>query len=380
MDLADVATDLLTCYPRLRIVAAVLVDRRGRTRPHRNPDVVHHAGPVVRPRRVGAAQTQILFGMHSTDSSDVTLFAGRARVYARCAFALRSDPNAVGAESLFDAALSNGLAIVVGSGWRGEEFVAQKPNKPGKPKVKFARSMLELLGAKARSQETTPADVELVPPQVRVDAISAQWDAAGEDAKSVTLTVTQHLTVPPEQHRPASEVEREPFAPRAHDHAVVRIETATLLEAIDIANAIRHGNESRGELEQRHLDALFALDEHPRLRGLLDEQIDAHQRGDSEADSIRAGIAQEYLSLLDNDEIARRVEAAGWYAPAPGDVGESLQDCPVCDQETLIPDGGVDDFGAGIVAGTCFVCGYRRSREQADREAWSIVLDRRDFR
>jgi len=34
---ADVATDLLTYDPRLRIVAAVLVDRRGLTRPHRNP-------------------------------------------------------------------------------------------------------------------------------------------------------------------------------------------------------------------------------------------------------------------------------------------------------------------------------------------------------
>ncbi|MGW5722996.1 hypothetical protein ACWEVP_42970 [Amycolatopsis sp. NPDC003865] len=318
--------------------------------------------------------------MLSTDSPDVTLFAGRARVYARCAFALRSDPNAVGAESLFDAALSNGLAVVVGSGWRGEEFVAQKPNKPGKSRVKFARVMLELLATKARRQETTPVGAELVPPQVRVDAISAEWEATGEVAKSVTLTVTQYLTVPSEQHRPTSEVEREPFAPRAHDHAVVKVETAILLEAIDIANAIRHGNESSGELEQRHLDALFALDEHPRLRGLLDEQIDAHQRGDSEADSIRAGIAQEYLSLLDPDEIARRVEAAGWHAPAPGDVGEALQECPVCDQEALIPDGGVDDFGAGIVAGTCHVCGYRRSREQADREAWQIRLDKHQDR
>ncbi|QRP43072.1 hypothetical protein [Amycolatopsis sp. FDAARGOS 1241] len=165
----------------------------------------------------------------------------------------------------------------------------------------------------------------------------------------MTLTVTRHLAVPRDKHRSPTAAELQPLAPRAYDHEVVTIETAILMDAIDIANAIRHGNENHGELEQRHLDALFELDKHPRLNGMLDEEIEAYEHGDTEANNVRAAIAQDYLSLLDTTEIARRVEAAGWFAPAPGEVGEDLQDCPVCDQKALISEGGIDMYGIGTV-------------------------------
>lgn len=290
-------------------------------------------------------------------------------MYARCAFALKDDPNVVGAEALFDVALSNGLAVVVGSGWPGEEY---KPN--GSTQVKSAGVMLQDLKKKAQQQVVTPDGAELASPQVRVDEISAQKNAKGKVA-SVTLTVTPHLSVPRDQHRSPSEVERNPLAPRAYDYQVVRIDTAVLTEAIDVVNPVRHGKESSGELKQRHIDALLTLDEHPRLHGLLDEQIEAHERSDTAANSIRASIAEDYLSLLSQDEINRRVEAADWYAPAPGEPSEDLQDCPVCDNRTLIPEGGIDVFGVGIVTGTCLVCGYRRSSEQANREAKIRRLD-----
>ncbi|QRP43073.1 hypothetical protein [Amycolatopsis sp. FDAARGOS 1241] len=85
-------------------------------------------------------------------------------MYARCAFALKADPNVAGAESLFDAALSNGLAVVVGSSWRGEEFYPQKPNRPSKPRVRSAGDMLTLLATKATDKETTSAEPKLASP------------------------------------------------------------------------------------------------------------------------------------------------------------------------------------------------------------------------
>ena len=45
----------------------------------------------------------------------------RAREFAACAYVLRRDPSAGGAEALFDQALTNGLALIVAHSWPGEE-------------------------------------------------------------------------------------------------------------------------------------------------------------------------------------------------------------------------------------------------------------------
>ncbi|REH55230.1 hypothetical protein BCF44_101247 [Kutzneria buriramensis] len=309
------------------------------------------------------------------ESPDAALFRNRAQVYARCAFALQRDPDMAGAESLFDAALSNGLAVIVGSSWRGEEF-GSKTGKDGKLKVKFSRQLLDTLASKARSHAVTPAETELTVPQVRVDNIDAVWDATGANATAVTLTVTRFLDVPREQHQ-KHRSDGEPlsaFGPFPPSHDIVRVDVAALPEGINIANGIRHGNDAADELEQRHLDALFALDAHPGLDGLYDERIDATERDDIDADDLRVDIANDYLRLLTEDEIARRVDAADWLAPDPFE-DDGLQDCPLCGNCALIPDGGSDSFGMGIRAGICFVCSYRRSREQAEQEAMSMRLD-----
>jgi C4-type Zn-finger protein len=49
-----------------------------------------------------------------------------------------------------------------------------------------------------------------------------------------------------------------------------------------------------------------------------------------------------------------------------------LQDCPVCDQETLLAKH-LDDFGIGIATGTCFVCGYYRSDALVDEESMRFM-------
>ncbi|QUQ68296.1 hypothetical protein [Kutzneria sp. CA-103260] len=309
------------------------------------------------------------------ESLDAALFYSRAQVYARCAFALQRDPNVAGAESLFDAALSNSLAVIVGSSWSGEEF-RPKPGKDGKLKVLFSRELLDILASKARAQAVTPAGTALTAPQVRVDGIAAEWDVTGATATAVELTVTHFLDIPPEQlqpHRPEGPL-GSAFRPFTPSHHIVRVDSAVLLDAIDIANGIRHGNDADGELEQRHLDALFALDAHPGLNRLLTAQIDATERDDIDADQLRVDLANDYLRLLTQDEIDRRVKAADWLAPDPFE-DDGLQDCPLCGNCTLIPDGGSDSFGYNIRAGICFVCSYRRSREQAEQEAMSLRLD-----
>ena len=88
-------------------------------------------------------------------------------------------------------------------------------------------------------------------------------------------------------------------------------------------------------------------------------------------DQWRRGQAENYLEFLSEEEIACRVQAAQDLLPFdPKDRLSSLglQECPVCDQETLLAEH-LDDFGMGIGAGTCFVCGYCRSTAMVDDEA-----------
>ena len=188
-------------------------------------------------------------------SSERSLLWQRSHAYARCAFAVSRDPQGAGVEALFDHALNNGLAVIVSTAWPGAEL--DEPGRRGaEPRVKAASGLLDVVIDKAGSPESsvTASGTELADGQVRVLSIEGTPET---DAETVTLTVSNlpEGQPPPRWHVPAG---------AEHDCGddVVRIEVATLRDAIRIAHPIRHGRARQGELNRSHVDALIALDGH----------------------------------------------------------------------------------------------------------------------
>lgn len=307
-------------------------------------------------------------GFMSPISSETRLLWQRSHDYARCAFAVSRDLHASGAEALFDHALNNGLAVIVSTAWPGAEL--DPPRRRGntdtqpEPHVKSASGLLDVLIEKAGDLDAsvTAPGVELPRDHVRVIRIERTPQA---DPQVVTLTVSM---------RPEGDPPFRPLFPLGGDQDdrndigedIVRIDVATLREAITIAHPVRHGRARHGDLERRHIDALLTLDQHPHLGGLSDAQVDADYLRDKAHDLWLRDNAATYLELLGEDEIQRRIETADYYGA--GLDGWPLQDCPVCVNDTLVPTG-IDDFGIGIATGTCIVCSYWRSPREVDEEA-----------
>lgn len=147
--------------------------------------------------------------------------------------------------------------------------------------------------------------------------------------------------------------------------AAIAVRTHLLTLALKVADAARHGSGPVGKLTEVHVAALGDLDAHPALRSIGDACRDRGWSDGTVADSHELGRAADYLELLSDDEIERRVEQAS-SSPAAPDYFDAaaIQDCPVCGYETLIPTGS-DEMGYGITAGTCFVCSYARSEDAA---------------
>lgn len=290
----------------------------------------------------------------------------RSHAYVRCAFAVSRDPHAAGMEALFDHALNNGLAVIVSTAWPGAELEVRR-NGGAEPRVKAASGLLDVLVEKAGSpgSSVTASGTDLADGQVRVLSIASA-------PETIPATVTLTVSNLPEGQPPP-----QLFLPIGAEHDsgvdVVRIEVATLREAIRIVHRVRHGRARQGELERHHVDALVALDGHSELRGLLDAEIDADYVRDKAQDLWLRDNATRYLALLDEEEIQRRVEAADYCGSSSGGY-ETLQECPVCGNETLVAES-IDDFGIGIGAGTCFVCGYWRSPREVDEAAQDIRLE-----
>ncbi|GAB1512591.1 hypothetical protein JCM33774_46330 [Actinophytocola sp. KF-1] len=238
------------------------------------------------------------------------------------------------AAAQFEQALCNALAAIVHARWPGSEV-------DNKGKVKSAKVLLEVIVAEE-------AKAGQVGPVLKLE----------EPDASPPLPVARI----PGWEVPAAE-------------PGVRVEVALLREALRATAPRRHGNPGKRSLEPKHIEALAKLDAHPALNSLHSEYGDRQEAKERVRDQWRRGQAANYLEMLSEKEIERRIRAAQDLLPFdPKDRLDSLglQECPVCDQETLLVEH-LDDFGAGIGAGTCFVCGYCRSAAVVDDEAWRFM-------
>jgi hypothetical protein len=238
----------------------------------------------------------------------------RAREYGECTAALIANPEAAGAEALFNQALSNGLAAIVSHHWPGED-------RRGNGRVKSAADLLSLINRKVRRR----GNMRVLEGRLR----GYRWRTA--------------------------------------------IATNVLAEGVRQTDPVRHGSNEGSRLEKRHIDELVKLDSHPSLQSLTNEVHDEHWRQEVSADRDARWRALVYIRRLSPEEWARRQEPAFVEQHLPFDPKERYSSfgadlCPVCGLETLIVQE-IDPFGVGVGAGTCVACGYTRTAFMAEDEA-----------
>jgi hypothetical protein len=143
-----------------------------------------------------------------------------------------------------------------------------------------------------------------------------------------------------------------------------RVDTLTLKEAVDRTQAVRHAR-GAGVLEQRHIDALRALDQHKSLGSIHSEEADRVWLAAREDNRNSVLRAVAHLDLI-GDELATKraadVDNPNAYHPKHNPDGHDLEECPVCGYETFCVQG-IDDYGYGFGWGQCLVCTYTRSRD-----------------
>ncbi|WP_223297416.1 hypothetical protein [Catenulispora acidiphila] len=242
----------------------------------------------------------------------------RSWVYAACT--VRLAPDQPGCEAVFDQALTNGLAAIVALEWPGAEANARG-------RVRSAAELLDVIS------ERVPQDG-----QTGVYPIP-------------DTSISQGLNT--------------------------LVDVATLRDGVTQTQQVRHAR-GPGRLEERHVDALRALDHHRSLRSLSGEESDRvwdQAREDDRASILRA-VA--FLDLIGEDEAARRavdVENPNAYHPKHNPDGQELEECPVCGLDTFCIQG-IDDYGYGFGSGQCLVCAYVRSRDTADEMALDFHIAR----
>lgn len=259
------------------------------------------------------------------------LRAQRSLEYASGAALLEEDHEVPGAAGIFEQALCNALAVIVAARWAGSEV-------NGKGTVKSADDLLKVIEAEeARAGRVGPV---LVLDEPRATPALPRISIPGWDEV----------------------VDTDPG---------VRIEVKVLREALRITAPRRHGKLSEKSLERRHVEAPVKLDAYPAINVLHGEYGDRRIAKERVRDLWRRDQAEDYLGLLSEEEIERRVEAAQELLPAdPKErlICLGLFECSVCENDTLLATH-LDDLGLGFAAGTCFVCGYYRSDQVADEEA-----------
>lgn len=154
---------------------------------------------------------------------------------------------------------------------------------------------------------------------------------------------------------------------------VVRLATDLLTDALKRTQPARRGRGPSGLLTVGDVEALAVLDDHPALGVLSEYRQDLVYREGRVEDAREAERAYELLAMLSEDDVASRVAHAIDAHGGAGSWDEStpLQACPVCGNETLVGQG-LDEYGYGIVLGTCLVCSYRQTlhaTEQLNLEA-----------
>src|SRR4051794_7348071 len=257
----------------------------------------------------------------------------RAREYATCTRALVADLERAGASGIFDTALTNGLAAIVARRWPAEEMTAQGFVKP-------ASALLEVIAAHAQPDDAGIYELEDIdpPPPVAV------------------------------------------FGPPL-DPTPTRIDVTLMRDAIRRTQVIRHAREEDAQpLEERHLEALTALNADAALRGSFDvEDADEHEDRVALDDAIERARARDYFDGLSIDEIERRagVDYNNEYVETEdGERYHTPHECPVCGLEALIEstrDSYLDEYPAG----TCASCSYVKRVEVADLEGRDDALQRR---
>ncbi|SFA81618.1 hypothetical protein SAMN05216266_101610 [Amycolatopsis marina] len=244
------------------------------------------------------------------------------------------DHDVPGAAGLFEQALCNGLAVIVEARWPGSEV-------DSKGRVKSAKVLLEVIAAEE-------ARAGRIGPVLALEEPGAAPPVVGECI---------------------------PYWDESESEPAVHVEIAVLREALRATAPRRHGKLSEKPLEVKHIDSLAKLDTHPALNSLHGEYGELSVAKEQVRDLWRRHQAENYLGMLSEAEIGRRVLAAQDLLPFdPKDrlISLGLQECPICDQESLLVEH-LDDFGIGIGAGTCFVCGYYRSEAVVDEAAWQFT-------
>jgi hypothetical protein len=171
--------------------------------------------------------------------------------------------------------LCNGLAVIVAARWPGSEL-----NSKGK--VKSAKELLEVIAAEEAREGRVGRVLVL-------------------DGPTATPPVGVHI--------PGWDDDPEP-EPGVH------VEMAVLREALLVTAPRRHGKLSEKSLERKHIDALVKLDAHPQLCALSGEHGDRQLAKEKVRDLWRRGQAEDYLGMLSQEEIERRLLAAQDLLPA----------------------------------------------------------------
>lgn len=127
-------------------------------------------------------------------------------------------------------------------------------------------------------------------------------------------------------------------------------ELQTLEEGIEKAKLIRHGrmDEEWDVLNERHVDALISLDQHPALQVL---EI---------VDGLRFTQAVVELYRTETEE---RMP----FSPKERSMVREPSECDHCGRMTLITEGS-DVFGFGPSEGICIACGEERTYDDTVRD------------
>ncbi|MEU0169027.1 hypothetical protein ACL07V_36705 [Streptomyces sp. MB22_4] len=242
-------------------------------------------------------------------------------------------PLMAGREGVFDQALSNGLAAIVASEWPGKEV-------DRKGRVLSASALLKVI------EERIPATDGIV----CVPDEHPMPDIPQGDTNSLFQA-----------------------GPRLSSHT--RIDVRTLQNGIEASQAARHGR-GAGALQHRHIEALLALDGHPSLGVMGEEQQDRIQRIAQAEDVASQKRAGEYLERIGEEEATRRAENVAnpnAYHPKRNPDGHDLDTCPVCGHETFCVEG-LDPIFGQVAYGQCLVCTYARTPGAAEDEAFTEHL------
>ncbi|NDU75957.1 hypothetical protein GWI34_25500 [Actinomadura sp. DSM 109109] len=310
-------------------------------------------------------------GDQGQEETHAAVQRGRARQYTLCTIALQYDRLSVGAEGVFDQALTNGLAAIVAYTWPGKE-------------VKRSGSILsatELLTT-IENHGALAEDGEDCVKRVPHDPDGTIYDAPPGEKKATE-----------DQNEPADDETGEWWlkpiwddSTLARRHRLANFTTVnltTLRAAVKATQAIRHArdadvdDEERQVLTEEHLHALMELDFHPALGGVGDAMQDRWYATTETADKAERARAARFYSLLCPDELERReqVDYRELHESHYKDEDVEVEECPVCGNLSLVADCKERTL-CEIGVGTCVVCSYERSYAVAEDMAESLQLRR----